>query len=269
MDNSQHERWAKAFGGAAAVYERTRPDYPEDAVRWLVGTNPSKILELGAGTGKLTSTLLKQGHRVVASEPSKPMLRLLRTRIPTPPMIQASAEQIPLASSSVDLVLAGQAFQWFDAEKALPEIARVLRAAGVIGLLSNYRDESVPWVRRLGRLMGSREPQDHEADPAGTLEESGLFEGVEKKTFRHWQQIDRDGLLGLVSSRSYVIDMPEDRRQKLLAEVGELYDGYGRGRDGMVLPYRTDCYRGRVSGLANYRRDQDPPLDDGLLIDFT
>jgi ubiquinone/menaquinone biosynthesis C-methylase UbiE len=265
MDESVRSRRAGTFGGVAEVYERTRPGYPEEAVRWLVGATPATVLELGAGSGQLTGTLLAQGHRVVATDPSDRMLAAARKRLRDARVVQCSAERIPLASSSVDVVVAGQSFHWFDPDLALPEIARVLRPAATLALVWNLRDETVPWVRRLGRLIGSETPED----PTDLLEGSRLFDGVQHKVFRHWQEVQRDSLVGLVESRSRVADLPEDERETLLDKVGELYDDYGRGHDGMLLPYRCHTYRCRVTELANFRRDQDPPLDDGLLIDFS
>ncbi|MGH3354602.1 MAG: class I SAM-dependent methyltransferase [Nocardioidaceae bacterium] len=265
MDEILRTRRAASFGGVADVYERTRPGYPDEAVRWMAGSGPAKVLEVGAGTGKLTASLLAQGHLVVATDPTAQMLRPLRRNVAEAPAAQCISERLPFASSSFDVVVTGQAFHWFDSGQALPEIARVLRPGGVFALVWNIRDESVPWVRRLGRLMGSEELES----PVEVLEASGLFDGVEHETFRHWQEIHRDSLMGLVESRSYVAEMGEDDRAALLEQVGQLYDDYGRGHDGMLLPYHCDAFRCRVSGLADSRRDQDPPLDDGLLIDFS
>jgi len=265
MEDSLRMRRAKTFGGIADVYDRTRPGYPDEAVRWMAGTTPGRVLELGAGTGKLTASLLAHGHTVVATDPEPQMLRPLRKRLKAAFAAAATAERIPLASSSVDTVVAAQCFHWFTTDQALPEIARVLRPGGTLALVWNLRDETVPWVRRLGRLIGSEQPDD----PTEVLEDSGLYDGIEHHTFRHWQEVYRDSLVGLVASRSKVADMPEDERTALLERVGELYDDYGRGHDGMLLPYHCETFRCRVSGLANFRREQDPPVGDGLLIDFS
>ncbi|MDQ4084468.1 MAG: class I SAM-dependent methyltransferase [Actinomycetota bacterium] len=265
MDESLRTRRVQVFGGVADIYERTRPDYPAEAVRWMAGPTPGTVLELGAGTGKLTASLLAHGHRVIATDPTAQMLAQLRARLPRARVVQARAEHVPLVSSSVDAVVAGQAFHWFDAEPALAETARVLRPGGTLALVWNLRDETVPWVRRLSRLIGSEQPEE----PTELLEESGLFDGIEKHTYRHWQEVHRDSLIGLVASRSRIAAMPDDERSALLGKVGELYDDYGRGHDGMLLPYQCRAYRCRVSGLANFRRDQQPPVGDGLLIDFS
>ena len=273
MDESPRTRRALVFGGVAEIYERSRPGYPDEAVRWLVGRGAGTILELGAGTGKLTSSLVADGHRVVATDPEARMLKPLRKRLKGVKgvnLVQACAEQIPVRSYSVDAVVVAHAFHWFDHDLALREIARVLRPGGTLALVWNLRDETVPWVRRLGRIIGS----ERTPDPTEMLEESTLFDGVEERSFRHWQEVDRDGLVDLVHSRSGVADMPEQERDDVLDQVGELYDDYGRGHDGMLLPYHCRTYRCRVSATAHPRgaqrsRDQHGPLDDGLLIDFS
>lgn len=265
MEESQRRRLAPVFGDVAEVYARTRPGYPDEAVRWMTGPTPGTVLELGAGTGQLTASLLGHGHRVVATEPTAAMLRPLRKHAKGARVVQASAERIPLESSSVDAVVVGQAFHWFDPEPALSEIARVLRPGGTFALAWNLYDVTVPWVRRLTRLIEAEEPDA----PTELLEESELFDGVEQESFRHWQQVFRDSLIGLVESRSRVAAMSETERAALLDKVAALYDDYGRGHDGMLLPYRCRTYRCRVSGVANYRREQAAPVDDGLLIDFS
>jgi SAM-dependent methyltransferase len=272
MNESPRTSRARVFGRVADVYERTRPGYPDEAVRWLTGHAPpgGTVLELGAGTGQLTATLVAHGHQVLASDPSAPMLARLRRAVPAAHVVQACAEHIPLAPASVDTVVAGQAFHWFDHERALTEIGRVLRPGGSLALAWNRRDETVPWVRRLGRLIGS----GHLEDPTDLLEAHECFDGIERRTFRHWQEVDRDGLVGLVRARSTVADLPEHERDAVLAKVGALYDEYGRGPDGMSLPYDCLAYRCRLSevtGRPDAGRAAGPegPLDDGLLIDFS
>jgi SAM-dependent methyltransferase len=264
MDPSQRHRRARTFGAVADVYERTRPGYPDEAVRWMTGPDPRTVLELGAGTGKLTAELLRLGHRVIATDPSAAMLRPMRRRLEGVRLVQTGGERLPFAAESVDTVAAGQAFHWFESERALTNIARVLRPGGRLALAWNVHDESVPWVRRLRRVIGAEPPPD----PTELLEDSGLFGGVEWHSFRHWHQVFRDSLVGLVESHSSVADLPDDERAEVLTRVAELYDDYGRGHDGMLLPYHCEVYRCRVSGAVS-RREQGGPFDDGLLIDFS
>jgi SAM-dependent methyltransferase len=262
---------ALSFGAVADAYERGRPSYPREAAAWLVGTRPATLLELGAGTGKLTDQLVALGHQVIATDPLEEMLRHLTARLPGTLVARAAAERIPLRARSVDAVLGAQSFHWFDLGRALPEIARVLRPGGHLALVWNQRDERIPWVRRLGALIGT---QEQENDPTHALLASHLFGFVETTTFRFWQPLNRERLRDLVLSRSNVATMPAIQREGVLREVDDLYAGYGRGADGMLLPYITHCYKAVVRPPA---LDSDEPhphtSDDGgdadaLLIDF-
>lgn len=263
---------ATSFGLVADAYARARPSYPDAAVTWLTGARGIRVLELGAGTGKLTAQLTALGHRVVASDPSEEMLRRLVSTVPRASALRARAECIPLRGRSADAVLAAQSFHWFDPEPALREVARVLRTGGTLGLVWNRRDERVPWVRRLGRIIGSSPDL---ADPRGAIDESGMFATVETSTYRFWQPHTRTSLRELVLSRSAVAMLDAPQREPVLAQVDALYDDYGRGPDGMLLPYVTTAFRTTVlpwaapQEPARSARSQ-PPADptESLLIDF-
>jgi SAM-dependent methyltransferase len=271
--------WAHSFGDVAQAYERGRPSYPAEAVQWLLGDTPATVLELGAGTGKLTRVILGLGHDVHATDPDPAMLALLEANLPGVRTGVASAEEIPLANASVDAVVAAQAFHWFDLDRALPEIARVLRPGGRVCLAWNQRSEKIPWVRRLGAIIGA---QEQLRDPAQALIFSELFGFVEDAEFSHWQTIDRKTIQDLVLSRSNVAVLDEQGRAAKLAEVLAFYDDYGRGMDGMQLPYVTRCFRAHVLGRTPRGVDDasgEPTAaenapgspegpDDVLLIDF-
>jgi ubiquinone/menaquinone biosynthesis C-methylase UbiE len=273
----QRPDWAHSFGGVAEAYERGRPTYPAEAVRWLLGEHPLSVLELGAGTGKLTRVLIDLVHDVHATDPDASMLKILEREVPGVPTAEASAEDIPLGDDSVDAVIAAQAFHWFDLDRALPEIARVLRPGGRACLLWNTRNEKIPWVRRLGELIGT---QEQLRDPAEALIFSELFGFVEDREFTHWQTIDRKSIQDLVLSRSNVAVLDAEARAAKLAEVLAFYDEFGRGMDGMQLPYVTRCFRADAldrpraasadGGAA--RSEEEPPADGPddhmLLIDF-
>ena len=272
---------AHSFGGVAAAYERGRPTYPADAVQWMVGDQPCSVLELGAGTGKLTRVLVSLGHDVHATDPDPEMLAILEEQVPGTRTAVASAEDIPLADRSVDAVIAAQAFHWFDLDLALPEIARVLRPGGRLALVWNQRNEKIPWVRRLGALIGT---QEQLRDPAQALIFSELFGFVEEREFSHWQTVDRKTIQDLVLSRSNVAVLDAEGRAAKLAEVLAFYDDYGRGMDGMQLPYVTRCFTATVldrplgsagdaersdSGETGDGAGKGPDNpDDELLIDF-
>ena len=278
MSDEQQPDWAHSFGGVAEAYERGRPTYPAEAVSWLLGEQPLTVLELGAGTGKLTRVIAQLGHDVHATDPDPAMLEILEREIPGVRTAEAGAEEIPLGDASVDAVIAGQAFHWFDLDQALPEMARVLRPGGRICLVWNYRNEKIPWVRRLGTMIGNQENQQ---DPAQALIFSELFGFVEDKEFAHWQVVDRESIQDLVLSRSNIAVLGERERAAKLAEVLAFYNEYGRSMDGMQLPYVTRCFRAQVLDRPAYAEtpgadgpdgpdgpEGEGPDDDMLLIDF-
>jgi len=240
--NQQPDR-ALSFAGVADAYDRARPSYPRAAVEWLTGRDPLSVLELGAGTGKLTDTLLELGHDVLATDPLDEMLQHLRLRHPDCRTAVASAEEVPVASRSVDVVIAAQAFHWFDLDRALPEIARVLKPEGVLSLVWNTRDERIPWVRRLGRLIDTAED---DRDPVDTLVASRIFGFVEEETFRFWQPLRKDDLRDLVTSRSTIAVKGEMERDRILRQVDALFDEYEAGSGGLLMPYVTKCFRAVV-----------------------
>jgi ubiquinone/menaquinone biosynthesis C-methylase UbiE len=232
---------AQVFGQVADVYDRTRPGYPAAAVDWLAGGPPRRVLDLGAGTGKLTAALVAAGHDVVAVEPLAPMLSILRTTVPAADSREGRAELIPLPDADVDVVLAAQAFHWFDHEEAVPEIARVLRPGGRLGLVWNIRDESTPWVAELSRVIGSADASLSEVTPSVRAARTH-FDVFETARFRHTQRLDRDELLGLVRSRSYVAVRPVEEQNEIDAEVAELFGRFAES-GALSLPYVTHCYR--------------------------
>lgn len=229
-----------AFAQVAGAYERGRPGYPDEAVQWLVGFDPCDVVDVGAGTGKLTRALVGLGHRVTAVEPLAEMRAELEAVLPEVRAVAGRAEDMPLADSSADVVTSAQAFHWFDHDDALPEIVRVLRPGGRITLVWNSRDDRDPWMARLSEIIGNESIE--ESDVVPVLDASGLFGPVSTAQFSFSQVLDRDGLLDLVLSRSYLAKLPPPEREPVLDRVGRLYDETA-GSDGVRLPYVTDCFR--------------------------
>jgi len=238
--DERHDR-ATSFAAVADAYERARPGYPDEAVRWLAGEVPCDVVDLGAGTGKLTRLLVALGHRVTAVEPLPEMIEQLRAAVPGVAVARGEAEAMPLPARSADTVTVAQAFHWFDRGPALREIARVLRPGGVLGLVWNTRDEREPWVAQLTEKAIGRDTIER-SEVAAPHGESGLFGEMERHSFPYAQQLDREGLIDLVLSRSYCAVMTVAERAPLLRRVERLFDEHGV--NGVVeLPYVTECFR--------------------------
>ena len=216
-------------------------------MRWLAGDEPKDVVDLGAGTGKLTRALVSAGHRVTAIEPLPQMLELLPQAAPGAFAILGNAEVIPLPDAHADVVTCAQSFHWFDHPVALPEIARVLRPGGRLALVWNVRDDGEPWVARLSDIIGNEWVGRDDEIVHVPIAESGLFEPVESETFRFEQLVDRERLLDLVLSRSYCAKLTPADREPVLDAVGALYDEVA-GPDGAVLPYVTECFRATTKG---------------------
>lgn len=229
---------ALSFGPAAGRYERGRPPYPPAAVDWLLPAGARRVLDLGAGTGKLTRALLDRGLDVIAVDPSEGMLAELRRVLPAVPAEIGTAERIPLPDDSVDAVLVAQAWHWVDESRAVPEIARVLRPGGRLGLIWNLRDERVDWVRRLGEIIGSGESYRETivGPPFGPLE---------TRDYDWSYRVGPDQLLDMIASRSGVILRPVDERAAVLAQVRQLMVTHPAlvGRTEYDMPYIAQCAR--------------------------
>jgi SAM-dependent methyltransferase len=234
-----------SFGSVAAQYAALRPSYPDDAVRFVLGAAPRRVLDLGAGTGLLTERLVAAGHEVVAVDPSAEMLAQLAERLPDVVLHVGAAERIPLPDDDVDAVVAGQAAHWFDPATASPEIARVLRPGGVVGLIWNARDERVPWVAALGELLAD-EARGHEADQ--TVVERFVRELDATEECRESgivQVVTPDQVVAGIATRSYAATMDADARERLLGRLRHLLATHPdtRGRTQLDLPYVTAAHR--------------------------
>jgi SAM-dependent methyltransferase len=233
---------AAGFGAAADVYERARPSYPQEAIEWLVaqtGLGAGRtVVDLGAGTGKLTRLLLPTGAHVVAVEPIAEM----RAHIVGAKVVDGTAESMPFADGSVDVVAVAQAFHWFDHDRALPEIHRVLREGGSLALVWNMRDFDDPLQRGIedllvpirkgvpGQAVGAwREP----------LERSALFGPAVVGRFEHEQQFTSDDLCDRVASTSFVATMSAVDREELLVRVRALAAGL---EEPFPFRYRSEVY---------------------------
>ena len=225
-----------SFGAETAAYERGRPSYPPEAIDWLLPAGARDVLDLGAGTGKLTARLVERVLNVVAVDPIAEMLEVLRSALPGTPALLGTAEEIPLPDNSVDAVLVAQAWHWVDPERAIPEVARVLRPGGRLGLVWNTRDERLGWVKDLGRIIGP------EHDPfSQQVSLPAPFTDSERHQVEWTNYLTPQAVVDLVASRSYCITSPERVRSQVLDEVRELLATHPALAQaaGVALPYVT------------------------------
>ncbi|MGH8910302.1 MAG: class I SAM-dependent methyltransferase [Egibacteraceae bacterium] len=243
-----HHFAARGFDVAGEVYERGRPSYPQAAVDLLIaelGIGPGRdVLDLAAGTGKLTRLLAPAGARLVAVEPVAGMRRVLAGVMPGLRILDGVAEAIPLPDGALDAVVVGQAFHWFDAPAALAEIARVLRPGGRLGLVWNSRDESEPWVARLSALLDRHAgdaPRHRDLAWRPALAASPRFGPLTERAFRH----DHAGTAAThrdrVASVSFIACLAPPERAAFLDEVTALLTRHA-DPDGLVMPYRTTVF---------------------------
>lgn len=234
----------RGFGAAADAYAAGRPGYPADAVAWLVG-DAGRIVDVGAGTGKLTAALVGPDRDVIAVDPDEAMLAVLRRELPVAAARTGRAEALPLPDASADAVVLGQAWHWVDPGRASAEAGRVLRPGGVLGLVWNIRDTRAPWVRDLGELMHRSAAETALED--GDVRVEAPFGRLERREQGWSRPMTVDQVVAMAASRSYLIALPAGERESLLEEIRHLLAEHPdtAGRAVLDLPYRTIAFRAR------------------------
>lgn len=215
-----HAVRARSFGSRASDYAEHRPDYPADGIRWALGAASRPVhdvLDLAAGTGKLTDGLLPLRLSVTAVEPDESMRAELSRRLPHVTVLPGTAEAIPLPAGSVDAVVVGQAFHWFDQAAALDEIGRVLRPGGSVGALWNGEDEQVPWVAGLAAVSGTSVTRVTRAGLR--LPAHPSFTASEEEAFPHRQRRTIDSLAATFGTHSRMLVIPAGERAEVLARI--------------------------------------------------
>jgi SAM-dependent methyltransferase len=240
-----HARRARSFGSVATAYAQHRPGYPDEAVAWALEslTNGGRVLDLAAGTGKLTEAILRCGvpaTAVLAVEPDGGMRAELSRRLPEIAVRPGSAEQIPAAEGAVDAVLVGQAFHWFAPDQALGEIARVLRPGGVLAALGNDEDDSVDWVVELTEVAQAARPRGSVERGSIDVPEHPAFGEPERCRFRWRWPRTIDSLLETVATRSWALTSTPDQRATALLAIRRFLEQHPATRDGTFeLPMQT------------------------------
>lgn len=237
---------ATSFGAESGNYERGRPEYPAEAVAWMLAPldgADAAVIDIGAGTGKLTRAVLaRPGTTITAVDPDAEMLATLRGVLPDVPGLLGSAEQLPLPDAAADAAVLGQAWHWVEPIAASQEIGRVVRPGGVLGLIWNVRDERVDWVRRLSGIMKGSPAEQMIAE--NRVRVAAPFGGPEEQRWEWKRAMSRPELHAMARSRSYVITSPPEEKARIAREMDALFDELGLD-DGTTIdmPYLTAAYR--------------------------
>jgi SAM-dependent methyltransferase len=257
VDEDERLRRGSSFGAVAAAYAEHRPRYAEEAIRWALapaGTSVAglTVLDLGAGTGILTGQLAALGADVTAVEPHPEMLAELRRSMPSVAVHAGSAESIPLPDGSVRAVLCGQAMHWFDMDRALPEIARVLAPGGVVAGLWNSDDNRVEWVAGLhaaaeGAMAPTASVRRAEITeiPIGRLDgETRWFTARVIEEFGNGQLRTADSLVAAIATHSKFLVMAPEKREAVLRRAREYLRSRPETANGeFTLPMITSVLR--------------------------
>jgi SAM-dependent methyltransferase len=248
---SVHRTAEQGFSAAADSFVRGRPDYPPELADWLrkdLGLGPgTKVVDLGAGTGKFTPRLLETGAHVIAVEPVEKMLDKLAAALPQVDALEGRATAIPLPDASVDAVVCAQAFHWFATAEALAEIRRVLKPGGKLGLVWNVRDERVGWVARFGEIVNRLEgdtPRYHH----GAWRKVFPCEGFGPLNEQHFGHVHRgdpeDVIITRAKSVSFIAALAPERREEVVEELRALIAGEAalRGQAEVEFPYETAAF---------------------------
>jgi ubiquinone/menaquinone biosynthesis C-methylase UbiE len=224
--------------------------YPDAAVAWMVGPEPMRVLDLGTGRGGFASMLRDAGHEIFCIDRTVELIAGLPARLGTQRHVVGRIESLPFLSCHFDVVTAAQTLHHFPPGLALSEIARVLKPGGHLAIAYNTRDDTVPWVRRLIALMREADPEsmrgEYGEDSVEKVAESPYFGLFERRNFRNWMPITRDGLISMVERRPAVAQLDPVARERLLHAVGALYDSSARRPDPLMLPFQTSCWRVEV-----------------------
>ena len=224
-----HESASRGFERQADAYERGRPAYPQQATEWLttaLGLGPGRtVVDVGAGTGKLTRALLSSGAQVVAVEPVTAMRGVLSRELPTVRVLDGTAESLPLTDGAAEAIVVGQAFHWFDQPAALAEFHRVLVPGGRLGLVWNVRDRMQELQRAIDEItepLRGDAPSHAGGEWRVAVGSSALFTPVEQSSVPFALELDSDTFVDRIGSISFIAALDDPQREQVLERVRRL-----------------------------------------------
>lgn len=249
MSDPSQADLARTFGSIAADYDRLRATPPDPALDWLLPSQPGVYVDVGAGTGLFTRSIIGRAARVIAVEPDERMRAVLAARTPAAQVLAGSGESIPVPDATADAVLVSSAWHWMDPERAVPEIARVLRDGGRFGVIWSGRDRETEWLRPEDWFTESGVDQDlnwartNIGQRESALPPGGVFTNIETRTFLFTQAMTPPELVEMLATHSRIIASPEEAqargRARAAAAIGELFPGAAV----IDVPMRSRCWR--------------------------
>jgi len=246
-----HDYVSRGFAPATDLYEKIRPEYPEAAVKILVRELRIErgriVVDVGAGTGKLTRALVRTGATVIAVEPLAEMREHLAETVPLAVPFDGTAERMAIKDESVHAMTVAQAFHWFDGDRALAEFHRALVPGGRLGLIWNVRDRRTPWVDAFDAIVDRVDPDRPDLQTGKwrtAFERTTLFAPLAQRDVRHEQLLTPATLVDRALTVSSIAVLPEPQRERVLDEIRQLAATHPdlRGRETVALPYITKVY---------------------------
>jgi SAM-dependent methyltransferase len=246
-----HDYVSRGFGATTELYAKIRPEYPDAAVDILVRElaigRGRIVVDVGAGTGKLTGMLVRTGATVIAVEPLAEMRERLAENVPLAVPFDGTAERMALRDGSAHAITVAQAFHWFDGDRALAELHRVLAPGGKIGLIWNVRDRRTPWVAAFDALVDAVDPDrpDHQTGKwRAAFERTTLFAPLRQRDVEYAQTLTPGEITDRAATVSSIASLPEAERERVLDRFRELATTHPdvRGRATVTLPYVTKVY---------------------------
>ena len=272
LPRAQKAERARSFGAVADDYERYRPGPPPDAVDWLLPDRVSRVIDLGAGTGRLTRLLVDRAEDVLAVEPDDRMWAVLARQVPRATPLAGRGEAIPAADGSVDAVVAATAWHWMDSETTLREVERVLVPGGVLGVMwtgaerdgQAIRSAQSVHERGAARSLPRSAPIPSAAAKSGSMSRRLLrevlrpnvaleippgmaFGPVERRGFTWTVPMDIEGLVGLLGTTSWVLTLEAAERDEVVTETRRFLAESLGPQEKVGVPFRAEVWRARRS----------------------